>query len=193
MLRIRAAESFQHSGDSDPRVPGWHHCSMDTQIVWTVFCGLAIIVGATGVIVPVLPGSILICISLLVWALVVGSPLGWVVFAVGVLFVAAGMASSAVLTGRAMKKKSIPGRSVVIGLLLGVAGFFLIPVVGLLVGFALGLFLSEYARQKEVRPAIDSSLAAIKATGLGMLAEFGFASLAAGTWGIGVLVYFLNR
>lgn len=166
---------------------------MDTQIVWTVFCGLAIIVGATGVIVPVLPGSILICISLLVWALVVGSPLGWVVFAVGVLFVAAGMASSAVLTGRAMKKKSIPGRSVVIGLLLGVAGFFLIPVVGLLVGFALGLFLSEYARQKEVRPAIDSSLAAIKATGLGMLAEFGFASLAAGTWGIGVLVYFLNR
>lgn len=166
---------------------------MDTQIVWTVVCGLAIIVGATGVIVPVLPGSILIGISLLVWALVVGSPLGWVVFAVGVLFVAAGMASSAVLTGRAMKKKSIPGRSVVIGLLLGAAGFFLIPVVGLLVGFALGLFLSEYARQKEVRPAIDSSLAAIKATGLGMLAEFGFASLAAGTWGIGVLVYFLNR
>lgn len=166
---------------------------MDIEIVWTIVCGLAIVVGATGVIVPVLPGSILIGISLLVWALVVGSPVGWVVFGVGIVFVAAGMASSAVLTGRAMKKKSIPGRSVVIGLLLGVVGFFLIPVVGLLVGFALGLFLSEFARHKELRPALDSSLAALKATGLGMLAEFGFASLAAGTWAGGVLIHFLNR
>lgn len=150
-------------------------------------------VGAVGIIVPVLPGSILIGISLLVWALTTGSTLGWVVFGVGIVFVAAGMASSAVLTGRAMKKQSIPGRSVVIGLLLGIVGFFVIPVVGLLVGFALGLFLSELARQKDARAAVSSSMAAIKATGLGILAEFGFASLAAGTWGLGVLIHFLNR
>lgn len=150
-------------------------------------------VGAIGIIVPVLPGSILIGASLLVWALTTGSTVGWVVFGVGIAFVAAGMASSAVLTGRAMKKQSIPGRSVVIGLVLGIVGFFLIPVVGLLVGFALGLFLSELARQKDARAAVTSSMAAIKATGLGILAEFGFASLAAGTWGLGVLVHFLNR
>lgn len=151
------------------------------------------VVGAAGIIVPVLPGSILIAISLLVWALVLGSPLGWIVFGIGILFVAAGMASSAVLTGRAMKRRSIPGRSVVIGLVLGVVGFFVIPVVGLLVGFALGLFLSEFARQKEFRPAVSSSVAALKATGLGILAEFGFASLAAGTWAAGVLIHFVNR
>ncbi len=166
---------------------------MDARIIWTIVCGLAIVVGATGVIVPVLPGSILIGISLLAWALVIGSPLGWVIFGIGAVFVAAGMSSSAVLTGRAMKKQSIPSRSIIIGLLVGVVGFFVIPVVGLLIGFALGLFLSELARQREVRPAVASSLAAMKATGLGMLAEFGFASLAAGTWGVGVLVHFLNR
>ncbi|MGP9503880.1 DUF456 domain-containing protein [Specibacter sp. AOP5-B1-6] len=166
---------------------------MDAQIIWTIICGLAIVVGAAGIIVPVLPGSILIAISLLVWALILGSPLGWIIFGIGILFVAAGMASSAVLTGRVMKRRSIPGRSVVIGLVLGVVGFFVIPVVGLLVGFALGLFLSEFARQKEVRPAISSSVAALKATGLGILAEFGFASLAAGTWVAGVLIHFVNR
>jgi uncharacterized protein YqgC (DUF456 family) len=171
----------------------WHDYSMDAQIIWTIVCGLAIVVGVTGVIIPVLPGSILIGISLLVWALVLGSPLGWIIFGVGAVFVAAGMVSSAVLTGRAMKERSIPGRSVVIGLVLGVVGFFVIPVVGLLVGFAVGLFLSELARQKEVRPAISSSVAALKATGLGILAEFGFASLAAGTWAAGVLIHFLNR
>ena len=166
---------------------------MDAQIIWTIICGLAIVVGAAGIIVPVLPGSILIAISLLVWALMLGSPLGWIIFGIGILFVAAGMASSAILTGRAMKRRSIPGRSVVVGLVLGVVGFFVIPVVGLLVGFALGLFLSEFARQKEVRPAISSSVAALKATGLGILAEFGFASLAAGTWVAGVLIHFVNR
>ncbi len=173
--------------------PGWDHCRMDAQIIWTIVCGLAILVGATGIIVPVLPGSMLIAISLLAWALAVGNATGWVVFGVGVTFVAAGMASSAVLTGRAMKKKSIPGRSVVVGLLLGIVGFFVIPVVGLLVGFAVGLFASEFLRQKDAKAAVSSSLAALKATGLGILAEFGFAALAAGTWGVGVLVYFLNR
>ncbi|WP_449374327.1 DUF456 domain-containing protein [Arthrobacter psychrolactophilus] len=166
---------------------------MDAQIIWTIVCGLAIAVGVTGIIIPVLPGSILIALSLLTWALVLGSPLGWIIFGIGILFVAGGMVSSAVLTGRAMKQRSIPGRSVIIGLVLGVVGFFVIPVVGLLVGFAVGLFLSELARQKEWRPAVSSSVAALKATGLGMLAEFGLASLAAGTWGVGVLIHFLNR
>lgn len=166
---------------------------MDAQIVWTVVCGIAIAVGAAGIIIPVLPGSILIAVSLLVWALVVGGPAGWITFGVGLAFVAAGVASSAVLTGRAMKQRSIPGRSVLIGLVLGIVGFFVIPVVGLLVGFAVGLFLSELARQREFKPAVSSSVAALKATGLGILAEFGFAALAAGTWAAGVLVYFLNR
>lgn len=166
---------------------------MDTQIAWTVICGLAILVGAAGVIIPVLPGSLLIGASLLVWALVVGQPVGWVVFGVGVLFVAAGMLSSTVLTGRAMKERRIPGRSIIAGLVLGVVGFFVVPVVGLLLGFAVGLFVAELARQKAVKPAVSSSLAALKATGLGLLAEFGFASLAAGTWAAGALTYFLNR
>ncbi|MCU6482308.1 uncharacterized protein YqgC (DUF456 family) [Arthrobacter silviterrae] len=166
---------------------------MDAQLIWTIICGLAILVGVTGVIVPVLPGSLLVGASLLAWAIVVGRPVGWVVFGVGVLFVAAGMASSAVLTGRAMKQRQIPGRSIVAGLVLGVVGFFVLPVVGLLLGFAVGLFLSEVQRQKAVKPAVSSSLAALKATGLGMLAEFGFASLAAGTWGAGVVLYFLGR
>lgn len=166
---------------------------MDAQIIWTIITGLAILVGVCGVIIPVLPGSLLIALSLLVWAFVVQQPLGWVVFGIGALFVATGMISSAVLTGRAMKKRSIPNRSVIIGVLLAIVGFFLVPVVGLLLGFVVGLFASEYIRLKEFKPALASSGAALKATGIGMLTEFACASLAAGTWGVGVLIYFLNR
>lgn len=166
---------------------------MDAQIIWTVVCGLAIAVGITGIIIPVLPGSVLIAISLLVWAIAVGSPVGWSVFGVGIAAVAAGMISSAVLTGKVMKERRIPNRSVILGVVLGIVGFFFIPVVGLVVGFAVGLLLAEYLRLREFRPAIESSLAALKAMGVGMLAEFGFAALAAGTWTTGVVIYFLNR
>jgi hypothetical protein len=166
---------------------------VDAQLTWTVICGLLIFVGAIGIIVPVLPGSILIAVSLLAWALAIRQPLGWVVFAVGLVFLTAGMLSSTVLTGRALSKRRIPGRSVVAGIVLGVVGFFVIPVVGLLFGFALGLFLAELARQRQFRPAVSSSLAALKVTGVGILAEFGCAALAGSTWIIGVWIHFATR
>jgi hypothetical protein len=162
---------------------------MNPEIVVTLLCGLAIVVGVAGTIIPVLPGSILIGASLLAWALWGGAgTTGWVVFGIGMLFVLAGMAASTVLTGRKLKEHSIPSRSVVVGLVLGVAGMFVIPVVGLFVGFAAGLLLSELQRTRVIGTAVASSWAALKATGLGMIVEFGLACLAASTWVIGLWV-----
>ncbi|MEV8041807.1 DUF456 domain-containing protein [Arthrobacter sp. NPDC080082] len=160
---------------------------MFAETLVTVLCGLAILTGVAGIVIPVLPGSILIALSLLAWAFWGGAgTTGWVVLAVGGVFVLAGMAAGAVLTGRKLKQHSIPGRSVVTGLVFGVVGMFLIPAVGLFVGFAAGLLLSELHRTRAWRTAAASSWAALKATGLGMLAEFGLACLAASTWVIGV-------
>ncbi|MFI5084777.1 MAG: DUF456 domain-containing protein [Actinomycetales bacterium] len=163
---------------------------MAAELLWTVLCGLAILVGAAGTIIPVLPGSALIAVALLVWAIVVGGPLAWVVFAAALVFVLAGAVSSTVLTGRALRKRRIPGWSILVGVAGAAAGFFLIPVVGLLVGFAAGLFLSELGRQRHFAPALRSSAAALKATGLGILVEFGCAAVAGGIWTAGALVHF---
>lgn len=160
---------------------------MNPETVVTILCGLAILVGVAGTIVPVLPGGFLIGLSLLAWAIWGGAgTTGWVVFGVGIVFVLAGMAASAVLTGRKLKQHSIPSRSVVTGLVLGVVGMFIIPVVGLFVGFAAGLLLSELHRTRVLGTAIATSWAALKATGLGMIVEFGLACLAASTWIIGL-------
>ena len=162
---------------------------MNPETLVTVICGLAILVGVAGTFIPVLPGSILIGASLLAWALWGGAgTTGWVVFGIGLVFVLAGMAASAVLTGRKLKEHSIPSRSVVVGLVLGVAGMFIIPVVGLVVGFAAGLLLSELQRTRAFGTAVASSWAALKATGFGMIVEFGLACLAASTWVIGLWV-----
>ena len=162
---------------------------MNAQTLVTVLCGLAILVGVAGTVIPVLPGSFLIGLSLLAWAIWGGEgSTGWVVFAVGMVFVLAGMAASAVLAGRKLKEHRIPNRSVAVGVVLGIAGMFVIPVVGLFVGFAAGLLLSEVQRTRNFRAALTSSWAALKATGLGMLMEFGLACLAASTWVVGVWV-----
>jgi uncharacterized protein YqgC (DUF456 family) len=162
---------------------------MNSETVVTILCGLAILVGVAGTVIPVLPGGILIALSLLSWAIWGGAGAGgWVVFGIGMVFVLAGMAASAVLTGRKLKEHSIPNRSVVVGLVLAVVGMFLIPVVGLFVGFAAGLLLSEYHRTRKFGTAVTTSWAALKATGLGILVEFGLACLAASTWLIGVWV-----
>jgi uncharacterized protein len=162
---------------------------MNPQTVVTVLCGAAILVGVAGTVIPVLPGSFLIGLSLLAWAIWGGEGLtGWVVFGIGMAFVLAGMAASAVLAGRKLKQHRIPNRSVALGIVLGIAGMFIIPVVGLFVGFAAGLLLSEVQRTRNVRTAMTTSWAALKATGLGILVEFGLACLAASTWLVGVWV-----
>ena len=162
---------------------------MNAQTGVTVLCGLAILVGVAGTVIPVLPGSFLIGLSLLAWAIWGGEGVtGWVVFGVGMVFVLAGMAGSAVLAGRKLKQHRIPNRSVALGIVLGIVGMFVIPVVGLIVGFAAGLLLSEVQRTRNVGTALTTSWAALKATGLGILVEFGLACLAASTWLIGVWV-----
>ena len=162
--------------------------SVDVTV--SIVVGVLLVVGALGTIIPVLPGSILVIGSLLIWAITIGGPTGWVVFAVGALLCVVGISASTVLTGTRLKNREIPNRSIVIGALFGVVGIFVIPVVGLFVGFVVGLYGSEWHRLRDTRQALDASLAAITSVGLGMLVEFLCACAAIGVWVIGLFVHF---
>jgi uncharacterized protein YqgC (DUF456 family) len=163
------------------------------EIAVTVLAGILLIVAAVGTVYPVLPGSILAIVTLLVWAWVMGSPFAWVAAAVGVILAAVGWSASAVLTGRTLKKRQVPKRSIAVAMVCAVIGMFLIPVVGLFVGFAVGLLVSEYVRHRDVRAALASSLDALKATGIGILVEFTMVCLAASVWVAGVAAHFATR
>lgn len=151
---------------------------MTADIIVTVLAALAMLVGIVGIVVPVLPGSATIAGAALVWAIVVGTGPGWSAFAAITVLVALGMAAGWVLTGRRLKERGIPNRSLLIGGVLAVVGFFVIPVVGLLVGFVAGLWAAEWHRLGDPRQAWDTSWAALKAAGIGILIEFACAALA---------------
>ena len=91
--------------------------------------------GLVGVVVPVLPGSILVVAAILVWAIDLGTPTAWVVFAVCALLVLVGAVVKYVVPGRRLQEAGVPTSTMAIGGLLGVVGFFLVPVVGLPLGF----------------------------------------------------------
>ena len=163
---------------------------MTSDIIVTVVAGILLAVAVFGTIYPLLPGSPVALVTLIAWGWVLGSAASWTAAGIGALFVCVGWSASAVLTGRKLKKQSIPKGSILVAALAGIVGMFVIPVAGLFLGFAGGLFLSEYVRLRDSRTAGRSSVETLKAMGMGMLIEFFMVSLAASVWTIGVIVHF---
>jgi uncharacterized protein len=148
--------------------------------------GLAVLVGLVGIVVPVLPGSALILAAVVVWAAVAASPSGWLVCGLAAALLIVGGVVKYVVPGRRLRAGGVPNRTLVAGGLLGIVGFFVIPVVGLLVGFVAGVYLSELQRVGRAR-AWPSTSAALSAAGLSLLIELAAGLLAAVVWLVGAV------
>jgi uncharacterized protein YqgC (DUF456 family) len=151
-----------------------------------VLVALAIAVGVVGVLVPLLPGSLLVAAAILVWALATGTATGWVVLAVALGFLVLGAVIKYVVPGRRLAAAGVPSTTLLVGGALGIIGFFVIPVVGLPIGFIGGVYLAELGRvgSQEAWPA---TMHALKAVGLSLLIEMTACLLAAATWAVGVV------
>ncbi|MGE5828964.1 MAG: DUF456 domain-containing protein [Micromonosporaceae bacterium] len=161
----------------------------DTDATITLLAGLAIVVGIFGVIVPALPGLVVCWLGVLAWALLTTGGWGkWVVLLVATGVAAVGMVVKYAWPGRKLKRTGVPYRSLFAGGVLAVVGFFVVPVVGLVLGFLLGIWLAERVRLGDSRRAWRSTVHALKATGLAMLIELGAALTIAVVWGAGLLL-----
>ncbi|MBS2938180.1 DUF456 domain-containing protein [Nocardioides sp. J2M5] len=152
-----------------------------------VLVAVAIAVGIAGIIVPVLPGTLLVLGAVLVWALDVDTSTAWVVFAVCTVLLAGGSVVKFLVPGRSLKASGVPSRTLAVGALLAFVGFFVVPVVGMFIGFVLGVYLAERARVGAAA-AGPSTRAALRAVGVSILIELVAAFLAATAWVVGVVV-----
>jgi uncharacterized protein len=163
---------------------------MDVDILVTVLAGILLVVAAIGTIYPVLPGSLIAIVTLLLWAWAVGSWAAWVAAIVGSLICVVGWSASALLTGRKLRQLEVPRWSILVAVVGGMAGMFLIPVVGIFIGFGVALLVSEWVRHRDLRQAWHFSAQTLKAAGTGVLVEFLLVCVAAAVWTIGVIVHF---
>ncbi len=120
-----------------------------SQALATIVPPLLILVGLVGIVVPILPGLVLVLAGVLVWALVEGSTLGWAVFAVSAVVTATGYVLQYTLPGRRMRERGVSSSTLLLAVAFGVVGFFVIPVVGAIVGFVLGIFVVELGRSRD--------------------------------------------
>ncbi|GAY09403.1 DUF456 domain-containing protein [Pseudonocardia sp. N23] len=153
-----------------------------------VLAGLIIALGLVGIVSLVLPGLIVVLAGVAVWAIPRGDAVGWWVLAVASALVIVGTVAKYLLPGRKLKDAGVPGRTLMAGAGLGVVGFFVVPVIGLFLGFVLGVWLAELARLPDRGQAWTSAKAALRAVGFSMLIELAAGLLATAAWIVGMFV-----
>ena len=148
----------------------------------------ALVVAAVGILIPVLPGTFLALGALLVWVIATGGAIAWTAFGVMALIIGAGQVLKYLLPHKSLTAAGVPGRSILVGGVAAIIGFFLIPVVGLIVGFIGGLYVAEHVRLRELSLAKESTWAAMKATGFSILIELGALLAASAVWGAALVL-----
>ena len=153
--------------------------------VTEILVAIAILVGLVGILLPVLPGTVLVLAAIFVWALDLGTSTAWGYFAVAAVVLILGSVVKYAVPGRRLTATGIPRSTLVAGIALGVVGFFVVPVVGLFLGFILGVYIAERHRVGGQR-AWPSTKEALRAVGVSILIELAAGVLATGVWLAGV-------
>lgn len=149
--------------------------------------GLVIAVGLVGVVLPLLPGLLLVWGAVAVWSVAKGGAAAYVLL-IAVSGVAVGsQVVKYVVPGRQLQRAGVPNRTLVLGGVLAVVGFFVLPVIGIIIGFVAGVYLAERQRLGGHVAARTSTGHALRAVGMSILVELVAGMLIAAGW-VGVLV-----
>jgi uncharacterized protein len=125
--------------------------------------GLVILVGLAGIVVPVLPGLVLVLGGVFVWALEESSALGWAVMVVAAAIAVGASIVKYLIPGRNLKAAGIPTSTMLLAAVGAFVGFFAIPVVGAAIGFIAAIYLVEWGRRgrSEAWPATRKTASAV--------------------------------
>ena len=155
--------------------------------VLEIVLALLMVVGVVGIVVPILPGLLLVLISVLIWALESPSTSGWTVLGISLALFLAGTALQWLIPGRAMKAAGVRTSTLLVGVAAAITMAFVIPVVGLFVGFPVGIFLVSLARTRDGTEAWRLTRHALRAVGTNILIELATAFTIIAVWAVTVL------
>lgn len=156
--------------------------------VGTLLVAIVIAIGLIGILVPLIPGSILVFGAIGVWAYLEGTTPAWVTFGVAAAILVAALLIKYLWPMKRMRNADVGTWSLLVGGAFGIVGFFVIPVAGLVLGFVLGVYVAELALRKNNRLAWASTVHAIKGVALSVGVEMAGALLATVVWVAGVLL-----
>lgn len=154
-----------------------------------VLVALVIAVGLVGIVLPVIPGGgFLVFAAIAVWAIVERTTVSWVTLGIAAVFFVTAEVIKYAWPVRRMRAADVGISSLVAGGVLGLIGFFVIPVIGLVIGFVAGVYLAELAARRDYRRAWVSTVHALKGVALSVGVELTGALLATITWVAGLVI-----
>jgi uncharacterized protein YqgC (DUF456 family) len=150
---------------------------------------VAMIVGLVGLVVPVLPGLVLMWAAVGLWALLDGGgAVRWATFAVVTVLALVGTIAALIWSGRKASGAGAPWWALTVAMVGAVVGFFTIPFLGIVVGGVGGLWLAELARLRHPRQAWDTTWAALQGYGVGTVVQMLAGAAIFGVWLVGVWI-----
>jgi uncharacterized protein YqgC (DUF456 family) len=148
------------------------------------------LVGTIGIVVPVLPGLLVVWGATFVWGLAMQTTGGWVVFGVATAVYAVGVVTQFLVPGRRMKATGVDTRILAVALVVAVVGLFVIPVIGAPIGFVGAVYVLERLKHREHNRAWTATRQALHAVLLNIGIELLTALTIIAIWAVGV---FLTR
>lgn len=167
--------------------PVYHYC-VGVELPGLILVGLAIVIGLVGTIIQLYPGLPIILIAIGVWAGFTGTATAWWIFVAAAAVVIIAYVLSFVLPARYMRDEGTPWSALSIGIIFAFIGFFVLPVVGMPIGFVVGVFVSEWVRLRNPSRAWHQTVTALKGVLLSVLIELIAGALSAGLWVLGLFL-----
>jgi uncharacterized protein len=147
---------------------------------------LAIIIGLIGIVIPILPGLVLIVGAVVLWAVGQGGGSAWTVAILSLVLGGVGSYVKYSIPKKQLNARGVPTRTLVMAMVLALIGFFVLPVIGGPIAFVAWIYFSERMRvgAAEAWPATKASLGAM-ATSIGI--EMATGLIIAALWAGAVL------
>jgi uncharacterized protein len=157
---------------------------------WLVAVAVAVMaVGMLGVVIPILPGLFLVWVATAGTILLQATdPLGWSLAAFLTVLFLAGTAATVILPARQGMQGGAARSSFGLAALGAVIGFFVIPVLGFLLGGLAGLLVGELRARGDWDAALASTGRVVRAYGIGVLIEFVIGLSMIATWVVALLL-----
>lgn len=136
---------------------------------------LFILIGLLGTILPILPGSLLIAITIIGYSFFNSwqSPTVLeLLLMMGILLIA-GTSSWWLPAMGAKSAGGAPKRAILYGTVGGIVGMFFGLFIGTIVGYALGVLLGCYQKYRDFNRALKASLGSVAGQGAAALVELG--------------------
>ncbi|QOQ38536.1 DUF456 domain-containing protein [Trueperella pecoris] len=149
-----------------------------------VFFVVTALVALFGALTQIIPGPAILALGTVLWAAVIGKPTAWVWVVAVVAVLAIGTLAKFAFPSAYLKREGISTRTLLIGAVAGVAGFFAVPFFGLFLGFPLGVYLAEARHSHET--AWQNTLTALKGVGLSIAIEVLSVAIGLPVWAWGI-------